>query len=81
MKIITNLNHSIMKTNTGKLDRSVRYALATLICILYLSNVFSESVALIGGIVALFLAATSFFGVCPVYYLLGIDSRKVASQE
>jgi hypothetical protein len=65
-----------MKKNMGKWDRIFRFALAVLVAVLYFTNVISGTPAIILGIVVLVLLITSFVGVCPLYILFGISTKK-----
>lgn len=63
-----------MKKNMGSADRSIRMPLGILIIMagLYFENWW--------GVTGLILVATSFFGICPVYSILGISTRKKGAQ-
>lgn len=65
-----------MKTNIGTVDKIIRYIIASIICILYLTNVITGTLATILIIIAALLILTSLFGVCGIYALLGINTIK-----
>jgi hypothetical protein len=65
-----------MKKNMSSLDRILRLAIAVVVAVLYFTNVISGTWAIILGIVALILLVTSLVGVCPLYKLLGISTKK-----
>ena len=66
-----------MKKNMGAADRTIRILGAAIFVILYVSHVISG----VWGYVLLAIAAvfvvTSLAGVCPLYSVLGIKTRKV----
>ncbi len=64
-----------MKQNMGIDDRSVRLALAVLVIILYLTGVISGVVAIILGVLAFILLATSLLGFCPLYLPFKISTK------
>lgn len=65
-----------MKKNIGTVDRVIRVSLVVLIAILYFTNVISGTWAVILGILAVVLLATSLVGFCPLYLPFGISTRK-----
>lgn len=73
---IFNANFNIMNKNMGDGDRTIRLLAATLIVILYLAGVFKGTLAIVLLIVAGIFLLTSFFGICPLYSLVGINTCK-----
>lgn len=65
-----------MRKNMGTTDSMIRVAVAAGICILYITNQISGSVAIILGILALVMILTSFVRVCPLYLPFGISTVK-----
>jgi len=65
-----------MKKNMGKMDRIIPVAIAILIAILYFTNVISGTLAIILGVAAIIFLLTSLVGVCPLYLLFGLSTRK-----
>ncbi len=65
-----------MKTNIGTIDRTVRILLAALVVVFYFTNVISGTVAIVLFIVAAIFLITAFFNFCPIWYFLGISTRK-----
>jgi len=65
-----------MKLNMGTADRVIRLSIVALIAILFFAGQISGLAAIILGLVAVIFAATSFFGFCPIYAVLGLSSRK-----
>ena len=56
-----------MTQNVGLADRIIRLLLAIVVVILLATNQISGVLAIVLGILALILALTSMFGVCPLY--------------
>jgi hypothetical protein len=61
----------------GDGDRTIRILIASLIVILFLGDVVKGTLAVVLLITAGIFLVTSFFGVCPLYNLFGISSRKL----
>ena len=58
----------------GYTDRIIRLSMATLIAVLYVTNVIEGTLAMALGVVAVIFAATSFVNFCPLYSILGINT-------
>ncbi len=58
----------------GSTDRIIRLSTATLIAVLYFTNVIEGTLAIVLGIAAVIFAATSFVNFCPLYSMLGINT-------
>jgi len=58
----------------GYTDRIIRLSMATLIAVLYVTNVIEGTLAMALGVVAVIFAATSFVNFCPLYSMLGINT-------
>ncbi len=58
----------------GSTDRIIRLSIATLIAVLYFTNVIEGTLAIVLGVVAVIFAATSFVNFCPLYSMLGINT-------
>jgi hypothetical protein len=65
-----------MKKNLGLVDRIVRIAFAATILVLYLAGQLSTTAAIVLGVLSAVFIATSVVGVCPLYRVLGISSRR-----
>lgn len=65
-----------MKKNMGVIDRVIRILIAVVVAVLYFTHVISGTLGIILLIVAGIFVLTSLFGLCPLYLLLGISSRK-----
>ena len=63
---------NLMKNNVGKVDRVIRIVLG----ILLVGNVFVGLTSPIGWI-GIILLVTGIFGICPVYSLLGFNTKSV----
>ncbi len=70
-----------MKANLGTTDKAVRLLAAVAIGILYFMNVITGTAAIVLLIVAILLILTSLISFCPIYYLLGIKTRKKTLQS
>lgn len=60
----------------GSADKIIRIALATLVAILYFTNVINGTVAIVLGILAGIFVLTSFISFCPLYLPFGISTFK-----
>jgi len=65
-----------MKKNVGTIDKVIRILLAVVVAVLYFTNVISGTVALILLALAAILIVTSFISFCPIYWTVGLSSRK-----
>jgi hypothetical protein len=66
---------SLFKDNTGKIDRIIRIVVGVLL----VGNVFTGIQTPIGWI-GLILIVTGIFGTCPVYSLLGINTKSLSEK-
>jgi len=64
-----------MKKNMGTIDIIVRLVIAALVAVLYFMHVISGITGIILLIIAGVLIITSILGVCPLYMVLGINTR------
>ncbi|MCK5287374.1 MAG: DUF2892 domain-containing protein [Thermodesulfovibrionia bacterium] len=65
-----------MKQNMGTADRIIRFILAVLIAILYLTGQITGTAAIVLGIVLVVFLLTSAVGFCPAYYPFKISTKK-----
>jgi fatty acid desaturase len=65
-----------MNKNEGTADRIIRIAIAAIIATLYFMHVISGSFGLVLLILSGVLAITSIAGICPLYMLLGLSTKK-----
>ncbi|MGM1429538.1 YgaP family membrane protein [Sphingobacterium lactis] len=63
----------------GTIDKAIRIVVALIIIALYLFKVISGTWAIVLLVVAGIFVFTSFIGVCPIYSLLGITTKKKPS--
>lgn len=56
-----------MTKNMGTVDRIIRFVAAVAVAILYFTGVISGTLAIILGVLAIVLLATSIIGFCPLY--------------
>lgn len=70
-----------MKPNLGMTDKVVRILAAVAIGILYFMNIITGTTAIVLLVVAIILVLTSLISFCPIYYLLGIKTRKKSIQS
>jgi hypothetical protein len=66
---------TIMKTNMGTLDRIIRVAVALIILALYYTGVITGTLGLVLLVFAVVFALTSLVSFCPLYPLLGINTK------
>jgi uncharacterized membrane protein HdeD (DUF308 family) len=67
--------NSLLKNNTGKIDRIIRI----IVGVLLVGNVFTGLQTPFGWI-GLVLIVTGIFGTCPVYSLLGINTKSIGEK-
>jgi Inner membrane protein YgaP-like, transmembrane domain len=67
--------------NLSLADRIARISVAIVIGILYIVGEFSGILAIVLGIVAIILAATSVISFCPIYYGFKISTKKTTGMK
>lgn len=65
-----------MKKNLGSADRVIRLILALVIVALYYTGVISGLLGIILIVLAVIFFATSLVSICPIYMLLGLNTKK-----
>jgi hypothetical protein len=75
LKISEDVMSSLFKSNTGKVDRIIR----VIVGVLLVGNVFTGLQSPIGWI-GIILIVTGIFGTCPVYSLLGINTKSLGEK-
>ena len=65
-----------MKANMGSTDKMVRIILAVVIAIIFFSNVISGTLGIILLILAGVFVLTSLISFCPLYPLVGMNTKK-----
>jgi hypothetical protein len=67
-----------MNRNMGLADRIIRGVIAVAILVLLLAGQLSGAAAIILGIVAVIFAVTAIVGICPLYLLFKLSTRKAS---
>ena len=67
-----------MKKNMGNFDRILRITIAIILVALNAKGLISGGVAVVAIIISVVFFLTGLFGFCPVYELLGKNSRKTS---
>lgn len=67
--------NSLLKNNTGKIDRIIRI----IVGVLLVGNVFTGLQTPVGWI-GVILIVTGIFGICPLYSLLGINTKSIGEK-
>jgi hypothetical protein len=65
-----------MKANMGTTDKAIRVAVAAVLAGLYLGNVISGTIAIVGLVVVGIFLLTSIIGFCPLYAVFGLNTCK-----
>lgn len=65
-----------MKSNVSTADRMVRIIVAVIVAALYFANLISGTTAIILIAIGAVLLLTSMINFCPLYYVLGLSTRK-----
>jgi Protein of unknown function (DUF2892) len=65
-----------MKKNMGTIDKVIRVLVAVIILVLYFTHVISGTLAVILLILAAVFVVTSLLGLCPLYLLFGLSTKK-----
>ncbi len=65
-----------MKKNMGMIDRVLRTLFAVVVAVLYFTGLISGTAAIILGILAVIMLATSITAFCPLYVPIGISTLK-----
>jgi len=69
-----------MKNNMSSYDKLIRLGLSIVLIILYYKQVVAGTIGIICLVVALVLTITSLIGFCPIYRILGINTRKTEKE-
>jgi len=65
-----------MKKNMGAVDKTIRIFVAAIVALLYFTGVINGTLAIVLMVFALIFIVTSLISFCPLYPLLGINTRK-----
>ena len=68
-----------MKKNMGSADKTIRVFIAAIVALLYFTGVITGTLAIVLMIFALVFIVTSLFSFCPLYPILGMNTRKKES--
>lgn len=66
-----------MKTNMGKTDRAIRFLVAALVVVLYITETISGTLGIVLMIVSGIFLITSFIGFCPLYAAFGLRTKSL----
>lgn len=70
-----------MKSNLGLFDRLLRVLIAGLLLSFYQARVLTGVLAIVYAVLALFLLVTAATGYCPLYRMLGINTRRPGTRR
>ncbi|MFN5705139.1 MAG: DUF2892 domain-containing protein, partial [bacterium] len=65
-----------MKSNMGSTDRIIRLIIAVLVLILFMTDVISGTLGWVLIALAAVFTLTSMINFCPLYTILGINTKK-----
>jgi amino acid transporter len=65
-----------LKKNVGTLDSVIRLVIAAVIAVLCFTRILTGTPAVILAILAAVFIVTGIVGICPLYMLFGISTRK-----
>ncbi|MBA4275856.1 DUF2892 domain-containing protein [Flavobacterium sp.] len=65
-----------MKKNMGSTDKIIRILFALVVAVLFYTKTVEGTLALVLGILATVMVATSFISFCPLYLPFGLSTRK-----
>jgi hypothetical protein len=64
-----------MKTNMGRLDRTLRLVSAAVFAVLLIAGLVKGTLAIIFAILATVFVITTFVGFCPAYVPFGVSTK------
>ena len=65
-----------MKPNMGSADKIIRYILALIAIVLYMTNTVTGTLGIVILVIAGVLILTNLLSFCPLYTVLGINTCK-----
>lgn len=65
-----------MKKNMGSTDKIIRILFAIVVAVLFYTKTVEGTLALVLGILATVMVATSLVSFCPLYLPFGLSTRK-----
>ena len=70
-----------MKTNMGRVDRTIRLVVAAVLAVLLIADIVKGTLAIVLAIVAAVFVITTFVGFCPSYVPFGISTKGKGKDE
>jgi hypothetical protein len=70
-----------MKCNMSPLDRILRLVLAVAVAVLFVTHQLTGIAAIILGVLAVIFFLTAVIGVCPIYSIFDLSTRKSCPAE
>lgn len=70
-----------MKNNVGTADRVIRILAALLLVVLYTTNTVTGPLSTVLLIISVVLLLTGIMQVCPIYYILKINTKQNKSKQ
>jgi hypothetical protein len=67
-----------MKKNLGSIDRIIRLVIALVAVVLAATGTVTGTLAIVAGVVAVAMVATSAISWCPIYFPFGWSTKKDA---
>jgi hypothetical protein len=66
-----------MQKNLGKLDKVIRFLVATVLVVLYSLGIVDGTLGVLALVVAAVFVVTSLINFCPLYRIFGINTCKI----
>jgi hypothetical protein len=70
-----------MKKNMGSIDKIIRFIIAAVFVILYVTHVVTGTLGIVLLVLAAVFVLTSLVSFCPLYPLLGMNTNKEAGKK
>lgn len=64
-----------MKQNVGQIDRIVRFVLAAVFAVLYITGVVSGTLGIVLLVLAVVFAVTAAINFCPIWFLFKFSTK------
>lgn len=65
-----------MKKNMGTIDKSIRFAVAAVVVVLFFLNIITGTLGIVLLVLAGIFVLTSLFSFCPLYPVIGMNTAK-----
>ena len=65
-----------MKININLTDRIIRVIIAVILSVFYFANIVTGTLGIVLLAASIILLLTSVINFCPIYYILGISTKK-----